>query len=64
MDFDGDYSFLSSKSNKPVLRKSVRSTLTCWKGHKLMLLEKTTFQCASSLCAPLLSSALAIAQRQ
>jgi hypothetical protein len=28
---EGDYTLRSSKTDKQVLRKSVRTTLTCWK---------------------------------
>jgi len=37
-------------SRKSVTRKSVRTTLTSWKGHKIMVLQKMAFACA---CPPL-----------
>ena len=50
MDFDDDFSHVSSKTQKRVLRKSVQTTLRCWKGHKIMVLETQAF--ASKRAAP------------
>ena len=50
VDFDDDFSHVSSKTQKRVLRKSVQTTLRCWKGHNIMVLETQAF--ASKRAAP------------
>ena len=44
VDWEGDFETASSKTDKNILRKSVRTTLTSWKGHKIMMLEKIAFE--------------------
>ena len=44
VDWEGDFETASSKTDKKILRKSVRTTLTSWKGHKIMMLEKIVFE--------------------
>jgi hypothetical protein len=44
VDFDHDFWATSKTPGKTMLRRSVRSTLLTWKGHKIFFLEKIAFE--------------------
>jgi hypothetical protein len=56
VDWAGDYTVFLQAKDKTIMRKSVRTTLRCWKGHKIMLVEKVMFTSKRERPDPVLKS--------
>eukprot|EP00961_Rhodomonas_salina_P019196 258426-Rhodomonas_salina.1 len=52
VDWDGDHHARSKVTGEQILRKSVRTTLLSWKGHKIMLVEQSKFTSKRAVVDP------------